>query len=76
MGGDEVGKYYLLIGEKGTGKTSMLLSAMDKVGGLNCAMMEAHADSEIFRIRLGKCLDYEFVGIPEAILVEVLTVEA
>jgi hypothetical protein len=54
------GHYYLIIGEKGTGKTSMLLNAMRKVDGEGVAMFEAHADLEIFRIRLGKSLDYEF----------------
>jgi Cdc6-like AAA superfamily ATPase len=52
--------YYLLIGEKGTGKTSMLLNAMRKVNGEGVAVVEAHADLEIFRIRLGKALDFEF----------------
>ncbi|RPA82040.1 hypothetical protein BJ508DRAFT_325821 [Ascobolus immersus RN42] len=60
IAGETHGKYYLLIGEKGTGKTSMLLSAMQKVDGHNCAMLEAHPDPEIFRIRLGKALDYEY----------------
>ena len=54
------GHYHLLIGEKGTGKSSMLLDAMQKVNGEGCAMFEAHADLEIFRVRLGKSLDYEF----------------
>lgn len=60
IGGDARGRYYLLIGEKGTGKTSMLLSAMHKIEGDACSMMEAHADPEIFRLRLGKALDFEF----------------
>ncbi|EFQ98104.1 hypothetical protein MGYG_01142 [Nannizzia gypsea CBS 118893] len=55
-----IGHYYLLIGEKGTGKTSMILNAMRKVDGSRVAMFEAHANLEIFRIRLGKSLDYEF----------------
>lgn len=54
------GHYYLVVGEKGTGKTSMLLEAMRKINGEGCAMFEAHADLEIFRIRLGKALDFEF----------------
>ncbi|KAK2742379.1 hypothetical protein FQN55_007913 [Onygenales sp. PD_40] len=54
------GHYYLIIGEKGTGKTSMLLDAMRKIDGEGVAMFEAHADLEIFRIRLGKSLDFEF----------------
>ncbi|KAG0639478.1 hypothetical protein HOY80DRAFT_1044986 [Tuber brumale] len=60
VSGEEQGHYYLLIGEKGTGKTSMLLAAMHKNKGEACSMMEAHADPEIFRIRLGKALDFEF----------------
>ncbi|KAF4628923.1 hypothetical protein G7Y89_g9230 [Cudoniella acicularis] len=58
--GTERGHYHLLIGEKGTGKSSMLLDAMKKVEGEGISMFEAHADLEIFRIRLGKALDFEF----------------
>lgn len=58
--GDLNGHYYLLIGEKGTGKSSMILEAMRKIDGEGVAMFEAHADLEIFRIRLGKALDFEF----------------
>jgi hypothetical protein len=58
--GTERGHYHLLIGEKGTGKSSMLLDAMKKIDGEGISMFEAHADLEIFRIRLGKALDYEF----------------
>ncbi|KAL2043127.1 hypothetical protein N7G274_004187 [Stereocaulon virgatum] len=60
MNGTDRGHYHLLIGEKGTGKSSMLLHAMQKVDGEGISMLEAHADLEIFRIRLGKALDYEF----------------
>ncbi|PYH74428.1 ATP-binding protein [Aspergillus vadensis CBS 113365] len=60
ISGNAGGRYYLLVGEKGTGKTSMLLEAMRKIDGEGCAMFEAHADLELFRIRLGKALDYEF----------------
>lgn len=58
--GELVGHYYLLIGEKGTGKTSMILDAMKKTNGDNCSMLEAHADAEIFRSRLGKAIDFEY----------------
>ena len=58
--GSDRGHYHLLIGEKGTGKSSMLLEAMAKVAGEGISMFEAHADLEIFRIRLGKALDFEF----------------
>jgi predicted ATP-dependent serine protease len=60
ISGNSKGHYYLLIGEKGTGKTSMLLNAMRKINGARVAMFEAHADLEIFRVRLGKSLDYEY----------------
>ena len=60
VNGTDKGKYHLIIGEKGTGKSSMLLEAMRKVDGEGISMLEAHADLEIFRIRLGKALDYEY----------------
>lgn len=60
VAGREYGHYHLLMGEKGTGKSSMLLEAMRKVDGDGVSMFEAHADLEVFRVRLGKALDYEF----------------
>lgn len=60
VSGRQMGHYYLLLGDKGTGKSSMLIEAMRKIDGVGVAMFEAHADPEIFRIRLGKALDYEF----------------
>lgn len=58
--GHNVGHYHLMIGDKGCGKSSMLIEAMRKIDGEGVAMFEAHADLEIFRIRLGKALDYEY----------------
>lgn len=60
VSGTDKGHYHLLIGEKGTGKTSMLLDAMQKIDGEGIAMFDGHADLEIFRIRLGKALDFEY----------------
>lgn len=60
VNGKSKGQYHLLVGEKGTGKSSMLIDAMAKIDGEGVAMFEAHADPEIFRIRLGKALDFEF----------------
>lgn len=60
VSGRNKGQYHLLVGEKGTGKSSMLIDAMAKIDAEGCAMFEAHADPEIFRIRLGKALDFEF----------------
>ncbi|KAL1999467.1 hypothetical protein VTN02DRAFT_4490 [Thermoascus thermophilus] len=58
--GRAVGQYHLLFGEKGTGKTSMLLEAVRKVDGNHVAMLEAHGDLEVFRLRLGEAIDYEY----------------
>lgn len=60
INGKKRGRYYLLVGEKGTGKSSMIIEAMRKVDGDGVSMLDAHADLEIFRIRLGKALNYEF----------------
>ncbi|KAK0650588.1 hypothetical protein DIS24_g6643 [Lasiodiplodia hormozganensis] len=60
LAGRAQGHYYLLTGEKGTGKTSMLLEGMRKANGEGVALLEAHGDPEIFRVRLGKALDFEF----------------
>lgn len=60
INGNDKGHYHLIMGDKGCGKSSMLLEAMRKIDGVGCAMFEAHADLEIFRIRLGKALDFEF----------------
>jgi predicted ATP-dependent serine protease len=57
VAGAERGRYCLLTGEKGTGKSSMLLEAMRKVDGEGISMFEAHADLEVFRVRLGKALE-------------------
>ncbi|GAP82780.2 hypothetical protein SAMD00023353_0103140 [Rosellinia necatrix] len=53
VNGSIKGQYHLITGEKGTGKTSMLLKAMRRIGGEGTAMLEAHGDPEIFRVRLG-----------------------
>ncbi|KAK9447742.1 uncharacterized protein V1518DRAFT_438720 [Limtongia smithiae] len=60
ISGEILGRYYLLIGEKGTGKSSMLLEAMRRVSGLRCSIFEAHADPEIVRIRMGRALNYDY----------------
>ncbi|KAI5290989.1 hypothetical protein KEM54_006776 [Ascosphaera aggregata] len=58
--GTSVGHYYLLLGPKGVGKTSMIIDAMRRNQGDRVSMFVAHGDLEIFRVRLGKALDYEF----------------
>lgn len=58
--GDRPGQYFLIIGEKGNGKKGMILNAMHTNQGEGVSIIEAHSDLELFRIRLGKALDYEF----------------
>lgn len=58
--GEERGRYYLIVGEKGTGKASLILDAMRKTAGDGMAMLEAHGDLEVFRVRLGKAIDFEY----------------
>ncbi|KAI0776267.1 hypothetical protein BD413DRAFT_527845 [Trametes elegans] len=58
--GHEVGHYFILLGPKGTGKTTMVLDAMQAVQAEGVAMCDAHPDLEVFRLRLGKALNYEF----------------
>ncbi len=60
ISGKTVGQYYLFIGEKGTGKTSVIKRGMLKHKNYNCCILEAHADPEIFRIRLGRALNFSF----------------
>ncbi|CDK24181.1 unnamed protein product [Kuraishia capsulata CBS 1993] len=58
--GKIVGRYFLLVGEKGTGKTSTVLESIKKVNGKNCAIVDAISDPELFRIRIGTAIDFEF----------------
>ncbi|KAI9062365.1 hypothetical protein FKP32DRAFT_1593521 [Trametes sanguinea] len=58
--GKEIGHYFILLGPKGTGKTTMVLDAMQAVQAEGVAMCDAHPDLEVFRLRLGKALNYEY----------------
>ncbi|GAA6057922.1 hypothetical protein JCM3770_002210 [Rhodotorula araucariae] len=60
INGEISGEYLLLMGPKGVGKTSMLLDAMIANEADGCAMLEAHEDPEVVRLRLGKALDFEY----------------
>ncbi|KIO17351.1 hypothetical protein M407DRAFT_234710 [Tulasnella calospora MUT 4182] len=54
------GHYILMMGSKGVGKTTMILDAMRRVKADGVAICEAHEDLEVFRLRLGKALNYEY----------------
>jgi len=58
--GDEGGRYFLIFGCKGTGKTTMILDAMQANQAEGVSMCDAHPDLEVFRLRLGKALNYEY----------------
>lgn len=45
---------------QGTGKTTMLYEAMQSIRAEGVSICEAHPDLEVFRLRLGKALNYEF----------------
>ncbi|GAA5991120.1 hypothetical protein JCM5350_006672 [Sporobolomyces pararoseus] len=60
MNGEVTGEYLLLLGPKGTGKTSMVMEAMINNSADGIAMLEAHEDAEVVRLRLGKALDFEY----------------
>ncbi|KAH9073103.1 hypothetical protein EDB83DRAFT_2505394 [Lactarius deliciosus] len=58
--GAETGHYFMILGCKGTGKTTMILDAMQANQAEGVAMCDAHPDLEVFRLRLGKALNYEY----------------
>lgn len=58
--GLERGRYYILIGCKGSGKGTMVIDAMQAITADGVAICEAHPDLEVFRLRLGKALNFEY----------------
>lgn len=49
-----------LIEYQGAGKTTMIYDAMAKISADGVAVCDAHPDLEVFRLRLGKALNFEF----------------
>ncbi|KAI5121443.1 hypothetical protein M0805_009552, partial [Coniferiporia weirii] len=60
ISGQEKGHYWMLLGSKGTGKTTMIFDAMTKVNAEGVSVCDAHPDMEVFRLRLGRALNFEF----------------
>ncbi|CAH1764518.1 4234_t:CDS:2, partial [Entrophospora sp. SA101] len=58
--GNTKGRYYLLVGENGTGKSQMVFQAMEKCNQFGVVICEAHSNTEIFKTRLGRSLNYTF----------------
>ncbi|KAI6046458.1 hypothetical protein EDC04DRAFT_2864870 [Pisolithus marmoratus] len=58
--GNTRGHYYFLVGPKGGGKSTLILDAMRSINAEGVSVLDAHPDLEVFRLRLGKALNYEF----------------
>lgn len=50
----------MLLGPKGTGKSSMVIDAAVKQNADGFAMLECHEDPEVVRLRLGIALDFQY----------------
>ncbi|GEQ69201.1 hypothetical protein JCM33374_g2872 [Metschnikowia sp. JCM 33374] len=48
------GRCFLVVGEKGTGKTTLIMEAMKKSDGSNVAIFNVHADPEIISYKAWK----------------------
>ncbi|KAF7315154.1 hypothetical protein MIND_00029800 [Mycena indigotica] len=58
--GEEPGHYFVLLGPKGSGKGTMIFEAMAATQADGVAMLDAHPDLEVFRLKLGKSINYEY----------------
>jgi len=58
--GQEPGHYFVLLGPKGSGKGTMIFDSMAACQAEGVSMCDAHPDLEVFRLRLGKALNFEF----------------
>ncbi|KAG2015592.1 hypothetical protein CC2G_008849 [Coprinopsis cinerea AmutBmut pab1-1] len=58
--GEEAGHYFMLLGPKGSGKGTMIFDSMAANQADGVSFCDAHPDLEVFRLRLGKALNYEF----------------
>ncbi|KAK7045529.1 hypothetical protein VNI00_007361 [Paramarasmius palmivorus] len=58
--GELHGNYFVLLGPKGCGKGTMIFDSMHAVLADGIAVCQAHPDLEVFRLRLGKALNFQF----------------
>ncbi|KAK0546131.1 hypothetical protein OC846_005076 [Tilletia horrida] len=58
VSGDEAGHYYLILGGKGTGKTTMVIDAMAEINADGCAYFDAHADPAITVDRFSEAVNF------------------
>lgn len=64
--GEERGRYFLILGPKGTGKTTSIIQAMKDQDADGVAFFEAHADPDIVVDRFSEAINYtmnrDFLG--------------
>ncbi|KAG0152030.1 hypothetical protein CROQUDRAFT_36099 [Cronartium quercuum f. sp. fusiforme G11] len=58
--GKLAGQYWLITSPKGTGKFSLIADAMARNQADGIAVCECSDNLEIFRLRLGRCLNFEY----------------
>lgn len=56
--GKEKGRYFLILGSKGSGKTSMIIQAMLQHKAEGCAFFEAHPDPSIVVDRFSEAINF------------------
>lgn len=60
--GKERGRYFLLLGSKGSGKTTMIINAMSRAKAEGCAFFEAHPDPSIVVDRFSEAINFRWVS--------------
>lgn len=58
--GKLAGQYWLITGPKGTGKFSLIADAMNRNQAEGVAVCDCSDNLELIRLRLGKCLNFEY----------------
>ncbi|KAE8266733.1 hypothetical protein A4X09_0g5617 [Tilletia walkeri] len=58
ISGNEAGHYYLILGAKGSGKTSMIIDAMGEIQADGCAYFDAHSDPAITVDRFSESINF------------------
>lgn len=56
--GKESGRYYLILGSKGSGKQSMLIQAISRANAEGVAFFEAHSDCEVVVDKFSESINY------------------
>jgi hypothetical protein len=56
--GKERGRYFLVLGSKGSGKTTMIIQAMSRSKAEGCAFFEAHPDPSIVVDRFSEAINF------------------